>query len=143
MPNWCLTNMGISYIKILNLFLILRLTFGHIQHGGIKLELNSEDCEFEISYLDIQFFCHNSERPSFYIGKGDFIAIDHLGNFDLNDTIIEKVIFFYWLWHQLCCLGSFDRIQVWFAHYYCLQLWGWCGISAFNWRKSWWGNIHS
>ena len=87
--------MGISYIKILNLFLILRLTFGHIQHGGIKLELNSEDCEFEISYLDIQFFCHNSERPSFYIGKGDFIAIDHLGNFDLNDTIIEKVIFFY------------------------------------------------
>ena len=83
--------MGNFWKQLTVLFLFLQITFCHFQHGGIKLELNSEDCELEISYLDILFFCHNSERPSFYIGKGDFIAIDHLGNFDLNDTITEKV----------------------------------------------------
>jgi hypothetical protein len=62
------------------------------RYGGITLRENSDDCELEISYLDIQFFCHNAERPSFYIGKGDFIAVDHLGNFDINDTITEKVM---------------------------------------------------
>lgn len=61
------------------------------KHGGITLREHTEDCELDISYLDIQFFCHNADRPSFYIGKGEFVAVDHLGNFDINDTIIEMV----------------------------------------------------
>jgi len=73
------------------LLLLLQLAACDIHHGGITVRENSEDCELEISYLDIQFFCHNAERPAFYIGKGDFVAIDHLGNFDINDTITEKV----------------------------------------------------
>ena len=36
-------------------------------------------------------FCHTTERPAFSLGIGDFVAVDHLGNFDINDTIIQKV----------------------------------------------------
>jgi len=73
------------------LLLLFQFSVCDIQHGGITIRENTEDCELEVSYLDIQFFCHNAERPSFYMGKGDFIAVDHLGNFDINDTITEKV----------------------------------------------------
>ena len=38
-----------------------------------------------------QIFCHTTERPAFSLGIGDFVAVDHLGNFDINDTIIQKV----------------------------------------------------
>ena len=87
------------------LLLLLQLAACDIHHGGITVRENSEDCELEISYLDIQFFCHNAERPAFYIGKGDFVAIDHLGNFDINDTITEKVNFI--LVHFSFPVGSF------------------------------------
>ena len=38
-----------------------------------------------------QILCHTTERPAFSLGIGDFVAVDHLGNFDINDTIIQKV----------------------------------------------------
>ena len=43
------------------------------------------------SFFNFQLFCHTTERPAFSLGIGDFVAVDHLGNFDINDTIIQKV----------------------------------------------------
>ena len=58
---------------------------------------NSKCIFTEIVYHDIQFVCHTAERPSFYIGKGVFDAVYYVGNYDINDTIIEKV--------NLCKIG--------------------------------------
>jgi len=65
---------------ILNIFVVgilLQSVTAATKHGGITLREHTEDCDLEISYLDIQFFCHTAERPSFYIGKGEFVAVDH------------------------------------------------------------------
>merc|ERR1711892_914112 len=61
--------------------------------GSSILSINSEsgDCDLEIAYLNTRLFCHTNDRPAFSMGKGVFEAVDHLGNFDINDTILEKV----------------------------------------------------
>ena len=48
----------------------------------------------DITFSGIQFFCHTAENPSFQIGKGEFDAVYYTGNYDINDTITEKVTYF-------------------------------------------------
>ena len=55
-------------------------------------EKSSHVIQIEILYFDIQFFCHSADRPAFFMGKGEFEAIYYTGNYDINDTIVEKVI---------------------------------------------------
>ena len=55
-------------------------------------EESSHVIKIEILYFDIQFFCHSADRPAFFMGKGEFEAIYYTGNYDINDTIVEKVI---------------------------------------------------
>ena len=96
---------------ILIYLLLLTSIYGYktLRYNGITVNLDTEECEFgkfnqnvewfmrvyiaEILYLDIQFFCHTKERPSFFIGKGNFDAVYYVGNYDLNDTIDEKVMY--------------------------------------------------
>ena len=50
-----------------------------------------KDCNLELSYLNITLICHRFDRPAVRLGVGAFNAVDHLGNFDLNDTVLETV----------------------------------------------------
>merc|ERR1719431_1690971 len=58
---------------------------------GLTVTKETDDCDLEISFKDIILFCHTEQRPAFSMGSGEFQAADHLGNFDLNDTILKKV----------------------------------------------------
>ena len=62
-----------------------------LEHNGITVKFNTEECELEILYLDIQFSCHSKDRPAFFIGRGDFDAVYYTGNYEINDTITEWV----------------------------------------------------
>ena len=62
-----------------------------LEHNGITVKFNTEECELEILYLDIQFICHSKDRPAFFIGRGDFDAVYYTGNYEINDTITEWV----------------------------------------------------
>ena len=70
---------------------ILGFDSGRLEHNGISVNFNTEECELEILYLDIQFICHSKDRPAFFIGKGDFDAVYYTGNYEINDTITEWV----------------------------------------------------
>ena len=76
------------------IFWLLRGGFRQLQ--AVQVRQATEDCELEILYFDIQLFCHTSERPAFQLGRGEFSAEDHLGNFQLNDTILQKVKMLIW-----------------------------------------------
>ena len=65
---------------------------GHLKHNGITVNFNTEECELEILYLDIQFICHSKDRPAFFIGRGEFDAVYYTGNYEINDTVTE------WVW---------------------------------------------
>ena len=76
-------------------------------------------------------FCHTTERPAFSLGIGDFVAVDHLGNFDINDTIIQKVNKFHS--HVFFSFRSFlkqggalwSRFLSSFCWVFQLRSWGW------------------
>ena len=87
-------------IRMTSLLLVYLLTlpisiFGlenrRLEHNGITVKFNTEECELEILYLDIQFICHSKDRPAFFIGRGDFDAVYYTGNYEINDTITEWV----------------------------------------------------
>jgi len=73
------------------LLLFVSSTSAFISHGSITVRKDIDGCDWDIAYSGIQIFCHTTERPAFTLGIGDFVAVDHLGNFDINDTIIQKV----------------------------------------------------
>ena len=62
-----------------------------LEHNGIAVNFNTEECELEILYLDIQFICHRKDRPAFFIGRGEFDAVYYTGNYEINDTVTEWV----------------------------------------------------
>ena len=64
---------------------------GHLEHNGITVNFNTEECELEILYLDIQFICHSKDRPAFFIGRGEFDAVYYTGNYEINDTVTQWV----------------------------------------------------
>ena len=64
---------------------------GHLKYNGITVNFNTEECELEILYLDIQFICHRKDRPAFFIGRGEFDAVYYTGNYEINDTVAEWV----------------------------------------------------
>ena len=73
---------------------------GHLEHNGITVNFNTEECELEILYLDIQFICHSKDRPAFFIGRGEFDAVYYTGNYEINDTVTQWVWIFFLGWIQ-------------------------------------------
>ena len=79
-----------SFLLLIYLILpfgIFGIDTGRLEHDGITVNFNTEECELEILYLDIQFICHSEARPAFFIGKGDFDAVYYTGNYEINDTV--------------------------------------------------------
>lgn len=59
--------------------------------ASVSVNRTDEDCDLQLSYLDIALICHKQDRPAVRIGIGEFSAEENLGNFALNDTVVEMV----------------------------------------------------
>ena len=94
-------------------------------------------------------FCHTTERPAFSLGIGDFVAVDHLGNFDINDTIIQKVNKFHS--HVFSFRSSlkqggalWSRFLSSFCWVFQLRSWGWshARFRGRHWKWSFCPQVH-
>lgn len=77
-------------LLVLFAFQALPLTFA-------QFEITEDDTGFEISFNGLKVLEHSASRPLLELGNGEFEAIFHKGDYDLNDTINERFSLSNWI----------------------------------------------
>ncbi|TRY69177.1 hypothetical protein TCAL_05612 [Tigriopus californicus] len=70
--------------------IVIVFAFQGLSLAYAQFQITEDDTGFEISFNGLKVLEHLSERPLLELGNGEFEAVFHKGDYDINDTINER-----------------------------------------------------